>query len=135
MIEATRLAKKANSLVILHSKLWEYTDPVRMHRLYPDLRGANPLVRSRRVDEHDIQRFQQFRLGHFVNVQENAQTAMDFTPQIKTLLDVFVQRIATRTLVFSMIINRTLSWTGHICGVIGGHRKMSKATSRRKIYG
>jgi len=72
-----------------------------MQRLYPDLRGANPLVRSRRIDEHDMQRFQQFGLGYFVNVQENAQTAMNFAPQIKTLLDVFIQRIATRTAVFN----------------------------------
>jgi len=71
-----------------------------MRKLYPDLGGANPLVRSRRIDADDMQRFQQFGVGLFVNVDKDAHTRMDLKHTVRALLDVFVRRIAARTAVF-----------------------------------
>jgi len=71
-----------------------------MRKLYPDLGGANPLVRSRRIDADDMQRFQQFGVGLFVNVDKNAHTRINLKPNVRALLDVFVRRIAARTAVF-----------------------------------
>ena len=65
------------------------TDPVRMRKLYPDLGGANPLVRSRRIDADDMQRFQQFGVGLFVNVDKDAHTHMDLKPRQQILLSVY----------------------------------------------
>ena len=76
-------------------------DPVRMRKLYPDLAGANPLVRGRQIDAHDIQRFQQFGLGLFVNVEKDARTPIDLKKNVQGLLDVFVRRVAARTMVFN----------------------------------
>jgi len=77
------------------------TDPVRMRKLYPDLAGANPLVRSRQIDADDIQQFQQFGLGLYVNVKKDARTPIDFKKSVQGLLDVFVRRVAARTVVFN----------------------------------
>jgi hypothetical protein len=71
-----------------------------MRKLYPDLGGANPLVRSRQIDADDMQRFQQFGVGLFVNVDKNEHTPIDLKPNVRALLDVFVRRIAARTAVF-----------------------------------
>ena len=70
-----------------------------MRNLYPDLGGANPLVRSRRIDADDMQRFQQFGVGLFVNVDKNQHTRINLKPSVRALLDVFVRRIAARTAV------------------------------------
>jgi len=74
-----------------------HTDPVRMRLLYPDLGGAHPLLRSRNITVDDIQQYQQFGFGIFVNVQQHRHSKPDFRTHIKSLLDVFISRTATRT--------------------------------------
>jgi len=74
-----------------------HPDPVRMRLLYPDLGGAHPLLRSRNITVDDIQQYQQFGIGIFVNVQQHQHTKPDFRTHIKSLLDVFISRTATRT--------------------------------------
>jgi len=82
-----------------------------MRKLYPDLAGVNPLVRSRQIDTDDIQRFQQFGLGLFVNVDTDLHTQINLKPNIKTLLDVFIRRIAARTVVLNdKNINSLMDW-------------------------
>ena len=76
-----------------------HTDPVRMRLLYPDLGGAHPLLRSRNITVDDIQQYQQFGIGTFVNVQQHQHSKPNFKMHIRSLLDVFISRTATRTFV------------------------------------
>jgi len=82
-----------------------------MNKLYPDLYGANPLARSRRVDHRDIQSYQQFGMNFFVN-RRDAHVRHALWPKIKTLLDVFVQRIATKTVVYNkqQLVSTLMDW-------------------------
>jgi len=73
---------------------------MRMQKLYPDLAGANPLVRTGQIDTDDIQRFQQFGLGFFVNVEMDGHTPIDLKKNVKGLLDVFIRHVTARTVVF-----------------------------------
>jgi len=68
-----------------------------MRRLYPDLGGAHPLLRSRNITVDDIQQYQQFGIGIFVNIQQHQHSKPVFHTHIRSLLDVFISRTATRT--------------------------------------
>ena len=76
-----------------------HTDPVRMNRLYPELRGAHPLLRSRNITADDIQRYQQFGIGIFVNAHQRQTSHPNFMAHIKSLLNVFVSRTAVRSFI------------------------------------
>lgn len=70
-----------------------------MKRLYPELHGANPLARSRRIEEGDIQEYLQFGPSFFVNRGEVGDLKMDLSSRIKRILDVFIERKGIRTVV------------------------------------
>lgn len=72
-------------------------DPVRMRRLYPDLGGAHPLARSRRIVADDIQEYKQFGTSFLVNANQHKASLLKYGPVIKSLLDVFILRRASRT--------------------------------------
>jgi len=75
----------------------QHTDPVRMRRLYPDLGGAHPLVRSRNIISDDIQEYLQFGTSFLINAQQHSANGLSFGPIIRSLVDIFILRKATRT--------------------------------------